>query len=113
METGCHAGVKMDDDVHAEGWQPDLVYPPCPNNPRVCPECKGSGEAGPEATTQDDCPACDGTGWLGGKPEWPVPAAPDRSPAEPVYERLRQAAKRKRGVRLTLAEVELILNYEP
>ena len=29
-------GVWMDDDVHGEGWEPDVIYPPCPFNPLAC-----------------------------------------------------------------------------
>ena len=73
-EYGCHDGVTMDDDVHAEGWQRDVIYPPCPHNPNKCKRCDGSGNAPADVTTQDDCPACHGTGWNGGKCEWPVEA---------------------------------------
>lgn len=43
-ESGCHGGVWMDDDEYAEGWQPDVVYPPCPNHPKACKKCGGRGE---------------------------------------------------------------------
>lgn len=74
---GCHDGMLMDDDVHAEGWQRDVIYPPCPHNPRKCSRCDGSGSAPADVTTQDDCPDCSGTGWAGGKCEWPSPARED------------------------------------
>ena len=77
-ETGCHDGVRMDDDVHGEGWQPDVIYPPCEFNPRCCPTCSGTGNAPPlmaEALQQDDCADCHGTGWKDGKCEWPVSIA--------------------------------------
>ena len=109
METGCHAGVMMDDDLHAEGWQPDVVYPPCPSNPKCCAACKGTGEAGPEVTTQDDCPDCDGTGWKDGKAEWPIHAMPEWSPTEAIHERMRKALKRGRGVRLSPEEIDVLL----
>lgn len=69
-EAGCHDGVWMDDDEHAEGWQRDVIYRPCPHNPRACAECGGTGNTG----SGDDCAACRGTGWQGGKPEWPIVA---------------------------------------
>ena len=65
-ETGCHAGVMMDDDLHAEGWSAKTVYPPCPNNPKCCARCGGCGE-----TQGGDCPTCGGTGWIG-PVEWPI-----------------------------------------
>lgn len=72
-ESSCHDGVWMDDDVHAEGWRRDVIYRPCPNNPRACRECGGTGDADPGAA-RDDCAVCRGTGWQGGKPEWPIVA---------------------------------------
>jgi hypothetical protein len=77
MEAGCHDGVFMDDDEHHEGWQPDLIYPPCPHNPKRCLTCNGSGYAAdPNAAGQDDCPDCDGTGWSSGEAQWPDPTTP-------------------------------------
>ena len=61
-ETGCHDGVRMDDDEHAEGWQTDVVYPPCPHNPARCAKCGGTGARQPDDEC-DECGACDGTGW--------------------------------------------------
>lgn len=72
-ETGCHSGVMMDDDEHAEGWQKDVIYPPCPQNPKRCMKCNGYGEI-----DDGECPGCEGSGWIG-KPEWPV-LAPDDQP---------------------------------
>jgi hypothetical protein len=72
-EFGCHDGVLMDDDTYCEGWQPDVVYPPCPYNPAACVSCQGTGEAPPVIADQDDCPDCKGTGWVAGKPRWPTP----------------------------------------
>lgn len=95
----------MDDDVHAEGWQRDVIYPPCPNNPRRCMDCGGTGDAGPEVTTQDDCPACDGTGWAKGKAEHPV-SLDDL--ADDIYARMHRAAEAGRGVRLTSDEIDLL-----
>lgn len=66
-ETGCHDGVMMDDDEHAEGWQSDVIYPPCPNHPNRCPTCGGSGEY-----DGGDCETCDGTGWYGCAPQYPI-----------------------------------------
>lgn len=78
IETGCHDGVLMDDDEYFEGWQQDVIYPPCPHNPAMCGTCCGSGEA-PEKVAarlmQDDCPDCNGTGWRGGNAQWPTPEA--------------------------------------
>ena len=72
-EVGCHDGVAMDDDEHADGWQHDVIYPPCPHNPLRCETCSGSGDC-PETIKDgsDDCPACNGTGWKDGNPQWPA-----------------------------------------
>lgn len=68
---GCHAGIVMDDDEYYEGYQRDVVYPPCECHPKHCNVCGGTGWCPPEiAHTSDDCPKCDGTGWLGA-PEHP------------------------------------------
>jgi hypothetical protein len=37
----------MDDDEHGEGWQADVIYPPCAHNPNRCPTCDGTGDAPP------------------------------------------------------------------
>lgn len=79
--AGCHDGVWMDDDVHGEGWEPDVIYPPCPFNPQAC-DCAlrpdamsfrnwnnisyGTGLA------QDGCPKCHGSGWKDCKWQHPV-----------------------------------------
>lgn len=89
-ESGCHDGVWMDDDEHAEGWDPDAIYRPCPNNPGRCMDCDGRGKQG-----DDHCPACDGTGWKGATPKWPtainlaeeavyLPGAPSPSGSNPT-----------------------------
>lgn len=72
-ECGCHDGVRMDDDDYGEGWQPDVVYPPCKFNPNRCSRCDGTGDAKP-SDDRDDCSACDGTGWKDGECQWPVAA---------------------------------------
>jgi hypothetical protein len=77
-ESSCHDGVWMDDDEHAEGWQPDVAYPPCPESPRRCLTCNGSGRAPKlmaESLNRDDCADCNGTGWKDGNCEWPIAAA--------------------------------------
>lgn len=76
-EWGCHDGVLMDDDTYHEGWQRDVVYPPCSYNPVACVTCQGSGEAPPlmaEAFSQDDCVDCAGSGWEDGQCQWPIAA---------------------------------------
>ena len=65
IESSCHDGVWMDDDEWAEGWKKDVLYSPCPNNPQCCTGCAGSG-----VIREEDCPACEGTGWIGEIPEW-------------------------------------------
>lgn len=105
-ETGCHDGVMMDDDEHAEGWQRDVIYPPCPKNPDRCRSCNGSGEAGPEVTTQDDCPACNGTGWKDGKARWPTPAA--LPPSTRVLARMHRAHQRGTGCRLSAEDLDAL-----
>jgi hypothetical protein len=74
---GCQNGITMDDDVYAEGWEPDVVYPPCSCHPKHCKMCRGSGRC-PEDVLHDsdDCPTCGGNGWLG------APEHPDRSPSQ-------------------------------
>ena len=76
-ESGCHNGVWMDDDEYAEGWQPDVIYQPCPNNPKGCKKCKGTGtvftwSADKTGRYHHDCPnkTCGGTGWKG-EPQYP------------------------------------------
>lgn len=79
-EMGCHDGVRMDDDEYGEGWQEDVVYPPCAFNPSRCPTCDGSSYAPPlmrEAMNRDDCADCNGTGWKEGKCQWPTTAEYD------------------------------------
>lgn len=74
-ETGCHDGVRMDDDEHGEGWAPDTIYPPCQFNPARCSTCDGTGNASPmmaEALKRDDCEDCNGTGWKDGECQWPI-----------------------------------------
>lgn len=71
-EMGCHDGVLMDDDEYHEGWQPDVVYPPCPHSPLKCQTCNGTGICPAHIdSTSDDCPMCDGVGWKDGKCQWP------------------------------------------
>lgn len=70
-EAGCHNGVFMDDDEHAEGWDPSVVTKPCQFNPARCARCDGTGDAPADVTTQDDCPDCGGSGWRGGR--WQQP----------------------------------------
>lgn len=75
IESSCHDGVWMDDDVHAEGWNEDEIYPPCPHNPRKCKTCGGSGNAPKEMAERlerDDCADCRGNGWQNGNNEYPV-----------------------------------------
>lgn len=81
MESGCHDGVWMDDDVHGEGWSPDVIYPPCPFNPLACdcvpkPDAMSFGDwqqiSYGTGLAQDGCPNCHGTGWKGGKWQHPV-----------------------------------------
>lgn len=81
-EYGCHDGVWMDDDVHAEGWHDDVSYPPCPNNPLKCSRCDGSGIAPADVEDRDDCPACQGTGWKNGDCQYPSRFDPDEEAFE-------------------------------
>lgn len=104
-ETGCHGGVMMDDDEHAEGWQADVVYPPCRSNPRRCMTCDGSGAAGPDVTWQDECPDCDGIGWANGKAEYPPAAVPLSTK---VLARMRKAVLRGTGVRISAEELQAL-----
>lgn len=85
-EMGCHDGVRMDDDEHAEGWADDTIYPPCQHNPMCCKSCGGSGDK-----ADGDCRDCNGTGWKNGEPQWPV-AADD--PETPSADQLRELAER-------------------
>lgn len=87
-ESGCHDGVWMDDDEHAEGWEPDVIYPPCPNNPARCMRCNGTGNAPDDVTDRDDCQDCHGTGWANGKAQWPT-----------IYRRKRASRGFRRHVR--------------
>lgn len=77
-ETGCHDGVRMDDDEYHEGWQPDVVYPPCPYSPLCCPSCGGDGRSRDPNHDSDDCAPCNGTGWTDAKPQWPASAEPEQ-----------------------------------
>ncbi len=80
-ESSCHDGVWMDDDVYCEGWERDVVYPPCPHNPDAC-ECMKRTLTERELQTMsygtcvgdDDCPLCHGNGWKGGNARWPTPS---------------------------------------
>lgn len=65
-ESGCHNGVWMDDDEYAEGWQPDVIYRPCPNHPKCCKKCGGSGELRDKDGSSYDCTnkTCN-AGWKG------------------------------------------------
>ena len=81
MTSGCHDGVWMDDDVHGEGWERDVIYPPCPHNPAACecvtkPESMSFGDwqqiSYGTGLAKDGCPQCHGTGWRGGKVQYPV-----------------------------------------
>lgn len=78
-ESGCHDGVWMDDDEYHEGWASDTIYRPCPNNPKCCKRCHGSGSIYRDGG-QEDCPnkTCN-AGWKG-EPQWPIP----REPEEPA-----------------------------
>lgn len=67
-DMGCHDGVWMDVDEYTEGWERDTVYPPCRHNPAACSVCNGSGAH----SVLDECSACEGSGWTGNKPQWPV-----------------------------------------
>ena len=69
-DVECCDGVVMDIDEYTEGWQPDVIYPPCDCNPRYCATCKGTGDAPKDVGDSDDCPECSGIGWRG-KPMWP------------------------------------------
>lgn len=75
FEMGCYDGVRMDDDdEYHEGWQTDVVYPPCRYSPLACKTCGGTGDAPPlmaEALETDECVDCRGTGWRDGNPRWP------------------------------------------
>lgn len=97
MESGCHDGVWMDDDVYGEGWQRDVIYPPCPCSPHKCTTCGKK----PEAMTfhewntisygtcvaDDDCAECGGTGWKNGEPQWPTEVEPDEPECEAYGEK--------------------------
>jgi hypothetical protein len=73
-EAGCHDGVWMDDDDYGEGWDPETIYRPCPNNPARCEFCLGKGERmiSWRGAEPEECVKCHGTGWADGKPQWPV-----------------------------------------
>ena len=70
---GCQNGVAMDDDTYFEGWELDVVYPPCTCHPKHCKTCGGSGWCPQDIQhDSDDCPTCGGDGWIG-EPEHPAP----------------------------------------
>ena len=71
IESGCHNGVWMDDDEYHEGWQPDVVYRPCPNHPKCCKKCGGSGTLYDKDGSSYDCTnkTCN-SGWKG---SWEYP----------------------------------------
>lgn len=81
VESGCHDGVWMGDDEHGEGWQSDVIYPPCPHNPAAC-DCLPKADEMSFADwqtisygtglAQDGCPKCHGTGWRDGNVQYPV-----------------------------------------
>lgn len=66
-DVECVNGVLIDIDEAHEGWQDDVLYPPAPCHPKFCKPCNGSGRCpdGVEADS-DDCPACEGSGYVGG-----------------------------------------------
>lgn len=80
-ESSCHDGVWMDDDVYCEGWERDVLYPPCPHNPAAC-DCIKRDLTLHELHTmscgvcigEDDCKSCGGSGWKDQKWQWPVSA---------------------------------------
>ena len=64
---GCHNGVLMDDDTYYEGYERDVIYPPCVCHPKYCKTCEGIGIAPEEIAARqncDDCPDCN-AGWRG------------------------------------------------
>ena len=65
----CFNGVIMDADTFYEGFDRDLIYPPCECNPKHCKACEGTGEL-ETGLGVEDCEHCGGTGWLG-QPEHP------------------------------------------
>jgi len=85
-ESSCHDGVWMDDDVYSEGWERDVIYPPCPNNPAVC-KCMQRELTEGELQTMsygtcvglDDCQSCHGNGWANGYAQWPSDVAPEET----------------------------------
>lgn len=66
-DVECVNGVLIDIDEYHEGWQDDVIYPPAPCHPNFCKPCNGSGWCpdGVESDS-DDCPTCEGTGYVGG-----------------------------------------------
>lgn len=75
FEMGCYDGVRMDDDEYHEGWQPDVVYPPCRFSPHACVTCSGTGAAPPlmsKALNTEECVDCHGNGWKDGEAQWPI-----------------------------------------
>lgn len=63
-KEGCHSGVAMDDDTYFEGYERDVIYPPCSCHPSYCPTCKGSGLTEDDDGESGDCPDCE-SGWRG------------------------------------------------
>ncbi len=39
----CFNGVIMDTDEFYEGYERDVIYPPCKCNPKYCDHCEGAG----------------------------------------------------------------------
>lgn len=72
-DGGCHGGVAMDDDTYFEGYERDVIYPPCRCHPKFCVTCCGTGIAPDDIAvcqSSDDCPDCE-SGWRGDGPEHP------------------------------------------
>lgn len=69
-DVECVNGILIDIDEYTEGWQRDVIYPPAPCHPLYCKTCNGSGWC-PEDVNHDsdDCPGCEGTGYVGGGPD--------------------------------------------
>ncbi len=67
-DVECFSGVAMDCDVFHEGYQKDVIYPPCPCHPKHCKPCRGQGLIEKWKGTNRysiECKKCKGTGWLG------------------------------------------------
>lgn len=64
----CVNGILIDIDEFTEGWETDVLYPPAPCHPLYCKSCAGTGRCPDHIEhDSDDCPDCDGTGYVGGK----------------------------------------------